>query len=157
VAVKVNIELPQEVQSQTVYDKLRRIDFLGCLMLVCTVGCPLLGFSLKSTEEIPWSHPLIWGLFVFSAVSGVLFVLVEKYWAPYPVMPLRLMTQRTPLAVSIANLFASISAFSMVCFLAEFVSTKYPSLSAVVQCPLIFFCCEIRVFHECRCVQLDLR
>ncbi|KAK0468038.1 vacuolar amino acid permease [Desarmillaria tabescens] len=113
VSVKVNIQLPYEVQNQTLYEKLRRIDGMGSLTLVGTVGCLLLGFSLKTTEEMPWSHPIIYGLFISSAVFGVLFILVEKYWSPYPVMPLRLITQRTPLSVSIANLFGSMSAFSM--------------------------------------------
>ncbi|KIY49534.1 MFS general substrate transporter [Fistulina hepatica ATCC 64428] len=114
VAWKVNIVLPYEVQNQSLADKLRRIDIFGSLTLVTTVGCLLLGFSLKTMEEIPWSHPLIWGLFVASVVFGVLFVLVEKHWAPYPVMPLRLMVQRTPLAVCIANFVSSATAFSMV-------------------------------------------
>ncbi|KAK0453319.1 MFS general substrate transporter [Armillaria borealis] len=117
VSVKVNIQLPYEVQNQTLYEKLRRIDGMGSLTLVGTVGCLLLGFSLKTTEEMPWSHPIIYGLFIASAVFGVFFILVEKYWSPYPVMPLRLITQRTPLSVSIANLFGSMAAFSMVNYL----------------------------------------
>lgn len=113
VATKVNIQLPFNVQNQSIADKLRRIDILGSLTLVGTVGCLLLGFSLKTSEELPWSHPLISGLFLASIISCVIFIWVEKYWAPYPVMPLRLMTQRTPLAVSISNLLTSMSAFSM--------------------------------------------
>ncbi|KAF8211294.1 major facilitator superfamily domain-containing protein [Mycena galopus ATCC 62051] len=110
---KVNIQLPSDVQDQPLHEKLRRIDVLGSVTLVGTVGCLLLGFSLKTTEEIPWSHPLIYGLFVASSICGVSFILVETYLAPFPVMPLRLITQRTPLAVSISNLFASMTAFSM--------------------------------------------
>ncbi|KAJ7068112.1 MFS general substrate transporter [Mycena amicta] len=113
VAWKVNIRLPSEIQDQPLYEKLRRIDVLGSLTLVGFVGCLLLAFSLKSTEELPWSHPLIYGLFTASMISGVSFVLVEKYWAFSPVMPLHLLTQRTPFAVSISNLFASMTAFSM--------------------------------------------
>ena len=113
VATKVNIILPDEVQSRTLTDKLRRIDFLGSLTLVTAVGSFLLAFNLKTSEEMPWSDPLICGLLVSSVISIILFALVEKYWAPYPVMPVRLIVQRTPLAVSIANLFGSISAFSM--------------------------------------------
>jgi len=114
VALKVNVKLPYELQHESTSDKLRRIDFLGSLTLVGTVGCLLLGFSLKSTEEMSWSHPLIWGLLAASSVWGFLFVLVESFWAPYPVMPLCLITQRTPLAVSLSNLVTSMSAFSMV-------------------------------------------
>lgn len=116
VTLKVSIKLPDEVQNQSIQSKLRRIDFLGCLTLVGTVGCLLLGLSLKSTEELPWSHPLIWGLLVSSSVFCGLFLLVETYWAPYPVMPIRLIKQRTPLAVSLSNFFGSAAAFSMVCF-----------------------------------------
>jgi len=113
VATKVNIQLPDNIQIQSLSEKLRRIDFLGSLTLVGAVGCLLLGFSLKSTEELQWSNPLIIGLLAASVVWGFFFVLAEKYWAPYPVMPLRLITQRTPLAVSISNLLLSMSAFSM--------------------------------------------
>jgi Fungal trichothecene efflux pump (TRI12) len=113
----VNIQLPSEVQNQRLSDRLRRIDILGSITLVGMVGCLLLGISLKTTEELPWLHPLIYGLLIASIVFLVLFVLVEKYWAPYPVMPLGLMMQRTPLAVSISNFLASMTAFSMVRFL----------------------------------------
>ena len=114
VATKVNIQLSDEIQNQSLSEKLRRIDFLGSLTLVGAVGCLLLGFSLKSSEEMQWSNPLIIGLLAASIIFGFFFVFVEKYWAPYPVMPLRLMTQRTPLAVSISNLLLSMSSFSMV-------------------------------------------
>jgi hypothetical protein len=118
VAINVNIVLPTEVQNEPLWQKLRRIDVFGSITLVGFTACLLLAFSLKTTEELPWSHPLIYGLFIGSLVWGVLFICVEKYWAPYPVMPLRLISQRTPLAVSIANLFGSMAAFSMVCSLA---------------------------------------
>ena len=102
-------------------EKLRRVDVLGSVALVASVGLLLLGFSLKTTEELPWSHPLIYSLLGCSVISGLGFVYVEKYWAPYPVMPLHLMTQRTPLAVSISNLLTSMTAFSMVSSLLDFV------------------------------------
>jgi len=87
---------------------------LGSVTLVGAVGFLLLGFSLKTTEELAWFHPLIVSLFGSSIISGSGFIYVEKYWAPYPVMPLRLMTQRTPLAVSVSNFLTSMTAFSMV-------------------------------------------
>lgn len=112
VALKVNIRLPAEVENRSFRERLRRIDLLGSLTLVGTVGSLLLGFSLKSTEELPWSHPVVWGLLSASVVWGALFILVEHKYAAYPVMPLRLM-RRNPLFVSLANLFASMAAFSM--------------------------------------------
>ncbi|KAJ3531991.1 hypothetical protein NMY22_g7926 [Coprinellus aureogranulatus] len=113
VALKVNIKLSNEIECQSLAQKVQKIDFVGSFTLVGSVGCMLLGFSLKTAEEIPWNSPAIVGLFWACAAFTVTFVLSQKYWASYPVMPLRLISQRTPLAVSMANLFASMSAFSM--------------------------------------------
>ena len=114
VSIKVNIPLPEEVRTLPLRTKLRRIDFVGSLTLVLTVGCLLLGLSLKSTEELAWSHPLVYGLISASGVWGVIFVVVEVRVAAYPVLPIRLIKQRTPLAVSFANFFACASAYSMI-------------------------------------------
>lgn len=113
VTLKVNIELSEEVRGQTLASKVGRIDFLGSLSLVSAIATFLLGINMKTTEEIPWKSPIIVGLLSCSAVSIISFILVEKYWAPYPVMPMRLMMLRTPLVTSIGNLLASMSAFSM--------------------------------------------
>jgi hypothetical protein len=102
------------VKNQPLYSKLRRMDFVGSATLAATIGSLLLGATFKSTESLPWSHPLVYGLFITSVGFGILFVAVEAYWSPYPVMPLYFITQRTPLAVSLSNLFGSMSAFSMV-------------------------------------------
>jgi hypothetical protein len=114
VALKVSIPLSSDVKNQSLYSKLRRMDFAGCATLAATIGCLLLGFSVKSTESYPWSHPWVYGLFIMSAIFGALFIVVEARWAPYPVMPLYLITQRTPLAVSLSNFFGSMAAFSLV-------------------------------------------
>ncbi len=114
VALKVSIRLPDDVENQPLHAKLRRIDVLGSFTLVGTVGCLLLGLSLKSTEELPWTHTMVWGLLLASVIFGALFIWVETSFAPYPVMPMRLIKQRTPLFVSLSNFFGSVAAFSMV-------------------------------------------
>lgn len=114
VALKVSIKLPDEVENQPLHAKLRRIDGFGSFTLVGTVGCLLLGLSLKSTEELPWTHPVVWGLLLASVIFSVLFIWVETRYSPYPVMPMRLIKQRTPLFVSLSNFFGSVAAFSMV-------------------------------------------
>lgn len=108
VTLKVKIQLPYEVQTQSVYEKLRRIDWLGSLTLVCAVGCLLLGVSLKTAEDIPWSNPLILGLLVGSVIGFVSFVSVETFGSVSPVMPMRILTKRTPMAVAMANLWSLI-------------------------------------------------
>ncbi len=93
---------------------MRRMDFAGSATLAVTIGSLLLGSTFKSTESLPWLHPLVCGPFITSVGFAVLFVAVEAYWSPYPVMPLYFITQRTPLAVALSNLFGCMSAFSMV-------------------------------------------
>lgn len=108
VALKVNIQLPAEVESQSTYNRLRRIDWLGSLTLVAGVGSLLFGVTLKTAEGVPWSHPMVWGLFIASFISIALFVMVEAWWSAAPVLPMRLLMQRTPMTVSLANLYASL-------------------------------------------------
>lgn len=111
VLLKVSVPISEEVKNQSLYSKMCRMDFAGSATLAITIGCLLLGFSIQSSESLPWSHPLIYGLFITSAVFAVLFAAVEAWWAPYPVMPFHLITQRTPLAVCMSNFFGSMAAF----------------------------------------------
>lgn len=101
---KVNVPLPPGVRDASFSDKMRRIDYLGAITLVTFVGCFLLPLALKNTEELPWSHPLVWSLLSASAIALVGFILAEYKWSAFPVLPLRLIRQRTPLFVALTNL-----------------------------------------------------
>ena len=114
VLIKLDIPLPEEVRSLTLHTRLKRIDILGSLTLVLTVGCLLLGLSLASMEGLPWSHPLIGSLIFASGVWGFIFLTVETRVAVSPVMPIRLMKQRSPLVIAVATFFASIGSYSMI-------------------------------------------
>jgi len=113
ISLKMNIPLPAAVARQSTPEKLKRIDWLGALTLVSSVGTLLLGVSLKTEEDMPWSHPLIIGLLAGSLTCTILFILVETYIAREPVLPMKLLLQRTPAAVAASNFFTSIVAFSM--------------------------------------------
>ncbi|ELU41783.1 MFS_1 domain-containing protein [Rhizoctonia solani AG-1 IA] len=97
----VNIKLPET--KQTARQKLARIDYAGSFTLVVCVGSLLLGLSLKTGEDLKWSSPIVVSLLCLSAVFAVVFVLVEAKWAPEPVMPMRLLTMRTPFFVAVSN------------------------------------------------------
>lgn len=115
IALKVDVKLPSHVSQSalTFRAKLVRIDWLGSLTLVLGVGSLLFSISLKTSEELPFSHPLIYGFFTFGALSSIAFLLVEKYWSEEPIMPLRLLTERTPLAVALTHFWLSLGAYSM--------------------------------------------
>lgn len=114
VAAKVNIKLPDAIHNRALSEKLRRIDFGGSITLVGAVGCLLFGFDLKTTEDMEWTHPLFLFFICTSIVFAFMFLVTERYCAPFPVMPLQLVTQRTPLFVSLSNLLLSMGVYSMV-------------------------------------------
>ncbi|KAL7420640.1 hypothetical protein Q5752_004591 [Cryptotrichosporon argae] len=103
-------------RPQTALEKLKRIDFLGCFLLAGFVGGALLAVSLKTSstdlDAYPWSDPTIVGLFAASAVLFTLFLWVEIKVAAEPVLPVELLTQRTPIAVAANNLLISVLMFA---------------------------------------------
>ncbi|KAG8990252.1 hypothetical protein FRB93_003297 [Tulasnella sp. JGI-2019a] len=99
----VDVKLPQ--QPETTREKLSRIDYLGSLTLVLGVGSMLLGVTLKGSEDIPWSDPRVFGLLVSSTIFIAAFIYAETWVSKQPIMPLRLLKQRTPLAVAVSSLF----------------------------------------------------
>ena len=102
VFIHLNIKLPRT--PLTPIEKLRRVDWLGSLTLVVFVAPLLAGFSLKATEDLEWSDVRVWGSLATSGVAFLAFVFVEARVSPEPVMPMRLVLSRTPLAVSLTNL-----------------------------------------------------
>ena len=49
--------------------KLARIDYLGSLTLVGSIGCLLLGMSLKTTQRLAWTEPKVLGLLIARSVQ----------------------------------------------------------------------------------------
>ncbi|KAL7410721.1 MFS general substrate transporter [Mrakia frigida] len=91
--------------------RLARIDYAGSVTLVFFIGSFLLGISLKTSSELLWSDPRVWGLFVTSGVSGLAFLWVEAFFAAEPVLPLTLLRERGPLVVAINNFLLAMIAF----------------------------------------------
>lgn len=73
--------------------KLRRVDFLGSLTLAIAITGFLLAFDLGG-QKIRWTHPIVWILLSSSAGFGIIFLMVEAYFAQEPIFPLRLMVHR---------------------------------------------------------------
>lgn len=123
VAVKVNIRLSEEIQRRKLTDKLRRIDYLGSITLAGALGCFFVAIDFGATDQKQWTHPLVVFLFASSAFLAFSFVMTEKYWAPYPVLPLQLVLRRVPLSISLSLFLLSTSVFSMVSRISNAVSS----------------------------------
>ncbi|KAG8955707.1 hypothetical protein FRC04_007698 [Tulasnella sp. 424] len=111
VSIFVNVHLP--TQNHTAREKPARIDYFGSTTLVIGVGSLLVAITLKTAEGFSWENPWVWGLFALSAIFLPGFVYVEGWIAKEPIMPLRLLKQRTPFAVAVTNFLNSVTAFSM--------------------------------------------
>ncbi|CEH14542.1 related to multidrug resistance proteins [Ceraceosorus bombacis] len=93
-------------------DKFKRIDVWGALTLVSSITLILVGLSLGGAER-DWSDRLVVGTLAAGAVVLTAFVLVEKYVAREPLMPMAVLFNRTPGAVALACWFLSMSQFGI--------------------------------------------
>jgi EmrB/QacA subfamily drug resistance transporter len=115
-----------------------RIDYSGAALLVAAAVPLLLGFSWAG-NEFAWSSWQIIGLFAFSAVMTVLFVLRELR-AAEPVINPRLFENRVFSVSALASALQSAAMFGAVMFLPLFVQGvqgKSATNSGIILMPLM--------------------
>ncbi|KAF7314937.1 Vacuolar amino acid permease [Mycena indigotica] len=114
--VNVNYVTDSETKSKSTKAILKRIDYFGSLSLLTFVGAFVLFLSSRYNESLPWLNPLVLVPLVISAVFMVIFVVVELFVAPEPVMPMSLLQQKIPVLVGASNFFANACIFSVTYF-----------------------------------------
>ncbi|KAI1025624.1 hypothetical protein LB503_006795 [Fusarium chuoi] len=87
-----------------------RVDFSGSLLLVVAISVQLLGLSLGG-NELPWGSPWVIGALIGSVFLFGLFLVVEEKTSAIPVIPLRLLQGRLPIATQCANVCAGMAAY----------------------------------------------
>ena len=115
-----------------------RIDYSGAALLVAAVVPLLLGFSWAGSEY-PWGSWQIIGLFVFSAIMTVVFVLRELR-AAEPVINPRLFENRVFTVSAVASALQSAAMFGAIMFLPLFVQGvqgKSATNSGIILMPLM--------------------
>ncbi|KAI5464028.1 major facilitator superfamily-domain-containing protein [Mariannaea sp. PMI_226] len=88
----------------------KRVDFLGAFLLVVAISVQLLGLSLGG-NELPWGSPWVVGALVGSVALFALFLSVESRTTAIPIIPLRLLHGRLPIATQVANVCAGMAAY----------------------------------------------
>ncbi|CBQ72114.1 related to multidrug resistance proteins [Sporisorium reilianum SRZ2] len=111
VVVSWKIDIPAGPGSMI--EKIKRIDALGSLSLVTSVTLILVGLSLGGNER-EWSDKLVVGSLIGGGIALVLFVLVERFVAREPLMPMAVLFNRTPGFVAIACWFITMSQFGII-------------------------------------------
>ncbi|WP_218043053.1 MDR family MFS transporter [Steroidobacter gossypii] len=91
------------------------IDYLGALLIVLTAGTALLGLTLGGTHHA-WDSPEIVGLFAASALSLVIFILVERR-AREPILPLPLFSIPTFRTATLGSFVMSMAFLGVVMFM----------------------------------------
>ncbi|PKY03034.1 MFS multidrug transporter [Aspergillus campestris IBT 28561] len=116
VLVAVTIDIPVKYTDK---GRLKRVDFLGAITLVITLVLFLLGLNMGG-NQVPWTHPLVLTSLPLSAVFLGIFVYIEAYVASEPVIPVRLLLDRTVLSACLTNWFSTMAIFGLLFYLPLF-------------------------------------
>ncbi|RDW91785.1 MFS general substrate transporter-53 [Coleophoma crateriformis] len=90
---ELQVSCHQDNRNEGHLSKLRRIDFLGAILLSVSIVCGLLVLDFGAQRK-PWTHPSVSWLLGASLAAGNLFIVVEGFWAKEPIFPLRLLLNR---------------------------------------------------------------
>lgn len=90
----------------------KRIDIWGAVTLIVTLVLLLLGVN-SGGNIVPWSHPLVLTSLPLSAIFLGLFIYIESTYAEEPVIPVRLLLDRTVLSACLTNWFTTMSTFAL--------------------------------------------
>ncbi|KAL2172334.1 hypothetical protein VTG60DRAFT_6173 [Thermothelomyces hinnuleus] len=90
---------------------LRRLDFLGALVLVLALAAQLAGLSLGG-NDLPWGSPIVIGSLVGSVVLLLMFLGTEATTKAIPIIPLRMLHGWQPTAVQLTNVFSGMAAYA---------------------------------------------
>ncbi|KAJ7684310.1 vacuolar amino acid permease [Mycena polygramma] len=100
-------------KSKGAMEVLKRIDYLGSLTLLISVGSLLLFLSMRYNEILPWSDAWVITPLVLAFVFILLFFVVEVFVASDPVLDPAMMRQKVPLLVGGSNFLAALCNFSV--------------------------------------------
>ncbi|MCJ1430855.1 hypothetical protein MMC27_000205 [Xylographa pallens] len=92
--------------------KWKRIDWLGAFTLIATLVLLLLGLN-SGGNVVPWTHPLVLTTLPLSIVSLLIFIYVESNYADEPVIPVRLLLNRTVFSACLTNWFFTMATFGI--------------------------------------------
>ncbi|TFK24624.1 MFS general substrate transporter [Coprinopsis marcescibilis] len=117
VLTSMNLDYVTEGKGKSTKDILKRIDYGGSATLMMAVGSCLVFLSAKYNEGLEWTHPSVMISAVLAGVFFVLFVVIEIYVAPEPVLAPYLLKQKIPVLVGISNFLVATCNFSIMYFL----------------------------------------
>ncbi|KAI1754494.1 major facilitator superfamily domain-containing protein [Xylaria castorea] len=118
VLVAYLVRTPPKVSEKS---RLRRIDFIGVLSLVTFLVFLLLGLNTGG-NTVPWTHPLPLTILPLSLVALIFFVIWESRVAQ-PVIPVRLLFDRTVFTACMTNLLCCMVQFQALFYIPLYLQT----------------------------------
>jgi len=103
--------------------QLKRIDFLGAIMLCTTLGLILLALT-SGGNFVPWTHLLARTPILLSVMSLLLFLFVETKYAVEPIMPFHLLWNRSIAGACFSNAFTCMSRYALLFYLPLFLQVQ---------------------------------
>ncbi|GLB35661.1 putative vacuolar amino acid permease [Lyophyllum shimeji] len=101
-------------KGKSTKEVLKRIDYAGSVTLLMTVGATLIFLSARYNEGLPWSDPTVIASISVAAVCSVVFLFVELFFAPEPVLAPFLLKQKIPVLVGLSNFLVAMCNFSII-------------------------------------------
>ena len=126
ILVAVTVRVPVKTTESA---KLKRVDFLGALTLVISLVLLLLGLNTGG-NQVSWTHPLILTSLPLSAVFLGFFIYIEANIASEPVIPVRLLLDRTVFSACLTNWFSTMAVFGLLFYLPLFFQVQGLSATA---------------------------
>ena len=91
---------------------LKRIDYLGAILLIGAVVLLLLGLS-SGSKDLAWTHWFVITSVCLSILLFLTFIYVEEYVASEPIIPVKLLLKRTVAASCLTYLFSHAANFAI--------------------------------------------
>ena len=91
---------------------LKRVDYLGSLTLTCALVLFLLGLNTGG-NVLPWTHPLVLTALPISLGFLLIFIYIEERWALEPIIPIRLLLNRTVTSACLSYWFVYMAYFGL--------------------------------------------
>ena len=104
------VDIPVKPTNKSAW---KRIDVLGAVTLIITLVFLLLGLN-SGGNIVPWMHPLVLTTIPLSVVSLLIFIYVEITYASEPIIPVKLLLDRTVLSACLTNWFTTMSTFGLI-------------------------------------------
>ncbi|EEA21238.1 conserved hypothetical protein [Talaromyces marneffei ATCC 18224] len=92
------LKLPAKKQKQSWQSLLYSFDWLGSILIVGGTICFLYGLEVGASKQHPWGSAYTLGLLITGIVILTIFGLYETFYANNPIVPIRVLKDRSILA-----------------------------------------------------------